>query len=526
MKNKASPNRPNLLQQISNTVTSRLQWFQGLLGGCPKDVEKECGHPGTISLDDFKNAFLRGDIGQRIIRLYPEECWSEDPEVFETEDEEETEFEKAWKDLEEVFSVYELLQRADILSGVGRFGVILLGLDDEKELNKPVIGLDELGNPVGDATRRLLYLRAFDETFVAVKAYETRQTHPRFGQPTIYTIQFGSEKISSGFASIMPTAITSPDTAPGTTTLLDAKDVHWTRIIHLADNRANSDVFGLPRLEVVYNRYLDLKKVAGGSGEMFWKGAWQGLGVEIPFSDAAGVPVQVDFESLKEQFFLYEQQLQRYIATQGAKVSSLAPGISDPTPSVEVQLLLIAITLACPLRVLKGAEVGQLASGQDMVAWNKRMNRRRNKYVNAKVIRPFVDRLIALGVLPSPADSVSSAGTTAGEATLFQRPKYMIHWPDLNTPSDMEKAEVSAKITAAITQYITAGGDQVVGLNHFLTLVLKFTTEEADAIMADLEEAGNMLETDPEAEAEMEMAKIEATAKAKQTFAPKPANGR
>jgi hypothetical protein len=51
-------------------------------------------------------------------------------------------------------------------------------------------------------------------------------------------------------------------------------DVYWSRILHVADNRKTSEIFGIPRLQVVYNNVIEVKKISGSSGEMFYKGAY------------------------------------------------------------------------------------------------------------------------------------------------------------------------------------------------------------------------------------------------------------
>ena len=53
-----------------------------------------------------------------------------------------------------------------------------------------------------------------------------------------------------------------------------AETIHWQRILHLADNRIESNIYGEPRLTPVLNRVLDLHKILGVSAETFWLGAF------------------------------------------------------------------------------------------------------------------------------------------------------------------------------------------------------------------------------------------------------------
>src|SRR6266513_3278657 len=160
---------PLTLNQLlaQNVLLERKLWLQRLLD--PKrDIDTECGHPYEISVEDYKRLWLRGDIATRVVSLFPEESWSDNPKVFETEDEDETEFEQTWMDLEDRLRIYSMLQRIDILSGIGRFGVLLLGIDDGLALDQPAVGVDEKGEAVGNPGHQLLFLRAFDESLVAV----------------------------------------------------------------------------------------------------------------------------------------------------------------------------------------------------------------------------------------------------------------------------------------------------------------------------------------------------------------------
>lgn len=441
---------------VRNILTSRAAWIRSLIDP-RKDIDAECGYPQNILLSDYSRAFRRGDLAARVIRIFPEECWSENPDVFETEDEKETEFEKAWGELERQHQLYTHLQRIDVLSGIGRFGVLLLGVGDGLELDQPVVPAKG-----GKKLQPLYYLRSFDESLVTVKSLVTDITNSRYGQPEFYNVQFADNALG-----------TTADTSSSTS----SKVVHWSRVIHVADNRTSSDVWGSPRLEVVFDRLLDLKKIAGGSAEMFWKGGFPGISLET--SPGQDEDIEFDAAATQEQMDAYMNGLQRYIALVGMSAKSLTPQVADPVHHVETQIRLIAMALGVPWRILMGVEVGQLAGEQDMRAWNRRLSRRREEYLNPFVIKPFVDRLIAFGVLPEPGAE-----------------GYQIQWSDLNSPSDLDKASVGEKQTNAMAKYVQGGVDALIKPFHYLTLVLDYTDEEASAI---IEAAGEMLSTvDPD----------------------------
>ena len=157
-----------------------------------------------------------------------------------------------------------------------------------------------------------------------------------------------------------------------------------------------------------------------------------------------------------------------------------------------------------------GAEVGALASGQDIIAWNTRLNKRREEYLSPYVIRPVVDRLIAMGVLPFPS------GGPDGPEVINGRPIYIVFWNDLNTPSTAEQADVAVKRTDAMTKYVSGGVDQLIDPGHFLELVVGFSKDETDAILNEV--GDRLVQTDPAAEHQQALDKIAAAAAAKPAF--------
>lgn len=442
---------------MRNALSTRAAFLQKLIDP-RKDIEAECGHPFSISREDYKQSFLRGDLAARVVAVYPEETWVTDPQIYEKEDEEETPFEAAFNLLQKEFHLFSILQRADLLSGIGRFGAILLGIDDGLALNQPVANIDETGEKTGNAEHKLIYIRAFDETNLIVQKIESDQKNPRYGLPVEYQINFLESALGIVGASNTVT-------------------VHWTRVLHICDNRCSSEIFGLPRMEKVFNRLLDLKKIMGGSGEMFWKGGFPGYSLEATPS-VDGTAFEFDAKATKEQMEDYMNGLSRYIATIGMSVKSLNPQVADPTQHMEAQIRLIAMAMSVPWRILMGVEVGQLASEQDIKAWNRRISRRQSDYVEPFIIRQLIDRLMDFGVLPE-----------------LQEEDYIVEWEDLNTPSDKEKATVALNQTQAMAAYVQGGVDAMLPPFFFFTLVLRMTDQQALAVIEASEE--QLSETDP-----------------------------
>ncbi len=432
----------NFAESVLNTTALLRRDVMAKLLNPGKDIDGECGYPTVVSVEDMKRMYDRNDVAQRVVRLEPEESWSSVPEIYEDEDTDETAWEKDWKELEQKCNCLHYLERVDILSGIGNYGVLLFGLSDGLPLDEPVAGIDErTGEMITPGNLELLYLRPFSHSVVSVDKRELDAGCPRYGMPTMYSINF-EDSVDSRFSTKR------------------TMKVHWTRILHVADNRDESEIYGVPRMEAVYNRLLDLRKVLAGSAEMFWKGGFPGYSFEVmpELGDA-----EIDVDALQEQMEDYSKGLQRYLALGGVTAKSLSMQVADPKSHLESQMKVIAMTKGIPYRVFLGSEQAQLASEQDLHTWNRRVQRRQNQYLTPLLVRPFIDRLIAYGILPE-VDA------------------YMVKWPDRETPSDIEQMEVAKGRTEAMASYVGGNVAFLVAPKEYLMMVLGYTEEEAEVM--------------------------------------------
>ena len=586
---------------ITNLLVSRLQWMNSAIDP-QRNVNKECGYPEPeqLSAGIYRNLYDRDAISARVVEVMPKESWQVTPSLYETEDaEDETEFETAWKELhnqlrgkswyqdEEGSPVWSYLLRADILSGIGRYGCLLLGIDDGRELREPLAGFEDIDSQIfgrgtegqyganpfypftqgydqfttqliegkgptknsnpeghnqytqgtpktlpdnglkptkkpkfdrgdqGDAVTAairmsafhgvpmhmfasrsgiqlthkhpkqaglsvttfvathsgdsytvhrtktdhtgsvvsnakkasLIYLKVFDEVLAQITMYERDPRNPRFGLPVMYLVTFNDPRFGgqSGIGLAVAT-----------------QHVHWSRIIHVAEGLGSSDVFAYPRMQQPYNRIWDLCKVYASSGEGFWQQAFAILSMET--NPQLGGDVKIDHRAIDQQMTNLRMRLKRHLVTAGMTTKTLAPAVSDPTAYKDAFIEAICIFLGCPVRVFKGSERGELASSQDDSSWNDRLRHRQNFYLTPRVIVPFIDRLIQIGVLPEPEG-------------------YSVVWPDLDSLTDKDKATISQTRTAAMQAYVGGNVEAVMDPMNFLTKIMGFDQEEANEIV-------------------------------------------
>jgi len=428
---------------IGNAVLSRESIFKSLLDP-RRDIDSECGYPKEVDISQYRYLYEREWLAHRVVTIDPQESWAMDPTVYENKEPSKTTFETAWDELMKKFNMWHWLERADVLSGIGRFGVILLGLDDGKDMIEALEGVNEDGSWTKAARKHnLMYIRAFDEDVVDIDIRDGNPASPRFGQPIQYTIRFELEGTQTGQQTEM------------------SVKVHWSRVIHVADNRETSEVYGVPRQKAVVNRILDCRKILSGSAEMFWKGAFPGLSLEV---DPSISDAELDATATREEMERYMNGLQRYIALEGISIKSLAPQIEDPVRHMECQIQAVAMEKGIPLRIFMGSEQAKLASSQDAETWNKRVRKRQERYLSPMMIRELIDRLINVGVLPEPKT-------------------YTVEWPDLNTVTEKDKAEVLKLKVEAVAAYIKAGVDQLIPPQVFFTKVVGWDPEEVDELL-------------------------------------------
>lgn len=455
---------------VHNAYVSREAWMKQFLDP-RRNYYDECGYPrpGTETDWDFYDLYRRDSVAARVVEVMPKESWQTQPEVYESEDDETTPFEDAWDELvqslrgkESQFKgpegnpVWHYLSLVDVLSGIGSYGVLLLGFDDAKTD-------DDLRNEVKRGGKRKLHsLRAFPSVFAEVTEWDSSPASPRRGMPLRYQITFNDPKDSQ-----------SGMTAPSTSTVT----VHWTRIVHVCDRyhqAVSSEWSAAPRMRPVLNEILGDQKITMTSPEAFWRSCINLLMLET--HPTMGGDVKVNPDRLKTMMERIFGGMDRFGTLIGMSAKSVAPTVNDPTAHHTVQLERIALKLGMPVRILKGSERGELASSQDDGAWNDRLKQRQTQHITPCIIIPFVDRLQEYGVLPPCGDEDG----------------YSVYWPDLESSTKAEKADISLKRVQALAAAIGGNVQALTGETHLLTTVLGYEDREAESMLKEAAEVKEM----------------------------------
>ena len=366
----------------------------------------------------------------------------------------ETKFEKAWKETVKRCKLQKYLRKVDVLSGIGRYGVLFLGFDDTTDITKEVA-----------QGANLKFVQAFKEDCAMISSLISDPTNPMYGMPSAYNLRTaqGLTNMSERLGG-MPMMSDPQSFASSGLTLTN---VHHTRCIHIAEDADDGEVFGRPRLEGVWNRLQDIETAVSASGETFWRSGFQRMFARIDPGEGAVFTTKdrTNFENRLEEVM---HGLKDHIVGQGLDLKTLSGQTADPEKIVTTCLQLIGATRKIPYRILTGSEQGELAGSQDSDNFNAHVNARRNNYCSEVLIRPLVDRLISTGSLPAPNDG-----------------DYEIEWPDTSKENPVEQTQVTSARVNACAQYISGSVDQLIPRKAFLVDELGIEEAVADEYLAE-----------------------------------------
>lgn len=376
-------------------LSSRNRWGQllGKMFGGKRDMYKVFGYAEIVRYKQSYGKYNRQDIFGRVIDAPADALWTKPPMlVVEGNDAWNT----AWSAVADNTGLWTAIGRVDRLAGLGEYAALLIGFDDGRTIDSPVVG----------NAKKVTYMQPYSiEGAQLVKLYDD-PTQSNYMQPNLYNVQPGNDS--------------TVYTVSARSFKADA-----SRVLHVVENPLTNALFGNPRSERIFNLSDDLLKVAGGTAETFWLTANKGLQVDV---DKEMDLTEDDEKALSDEIDDYQHQLRRVLRTRGIKITPLGSDVPNPSEAFNMILALISGATGIPQRILLGSEAGQLASGQDRNNWAERIQERRATFGEPQVIRPLITKLTSAGILP------------VVDPTLIQ-----IVWPDAFVLAPLEQAQASAQ---------------------------------------------------------------------------------
>jgi uncharacterized protein len=383
-----------------------------------RDYFEVLGYAKELTIDAYWSKFERDPLGGRIVEFPPAETWRDSPTVKDGRDKDaldDTAFAKAWADFAEAKRVYHYCKRVDTLCGIGRYGVLLIGVAGDSNLEVEVTRVPSLDS--------ILYLRPYGEPSVDVAEYEIDPASPRFGLPRIYNLSVGDPNSTISGGASLPS---------------QKMRVHASRVIHVAEGLLENEVYGMPRLQRVINLLDDILKLVGGSAEASWLLMRKGFVLNI---DPTATLTDDDKEYIEQQVDEYDHGISRFMKTRGVTVSDLGSEVVDPSGPFSVIISLISAATGIPQRILLGSERGELASSQDASNWAGHIASRQLNFAEPTILRPLIDRLLTWGALPKP-----------------NAKNYTVVWDALFELNDQERALIGSTWADAIQKLAAVYG--------------------------------------------------------------------
>ncbi len=360
----------------------RLGNLAGLQFGGKRDLYEVLGYKRQLGFDDFWAKYQRQDIAKRVVNAPATATWRNPPDIKS----EIPGFTEAWDKITSKHRIWGQISKVDRISGIGNYAVLLLGLSDVRKKEDLI---NEVRNKEGI---ELLYLQTYLQKFAEVAEFDRDPTSPRFGLPLMYKLT-----VRDPVASIAGVPQIGTKNAQNTQIGEQELTVHYSRVLHVAENTLDNDILGTPRLEPVFNLFDDLLKVVGGTAETFWLIANRGMQMDI---DKDTELSSEDAANLSDEADEFQHQLRRIIRTRGVKIDTLGSDSPDPKNTFDMLISAVSGATGIPKRILTGSEIGQLASDQDRANWADLIRERRTIHAEPNILLPLFTTLAGVGLLP------------------------------------------------------------------------------------------------------------------------------
>ena len=400
---------------MRRSLMGRLTSFNG-----KRNYQQIFGWDDVISAEGMHYMYNRGGIAKRIVDSYPDAIWARPPQIWAKGDDAWTE---EWEAFCEKAGVWTALHKLDKLAGLGHYSVLLLGTD------KP-----SLEKPLNNA-KEITFLQPYGETSAKIDQWDKNPTSPTFGRPIMYRIypdSGGGLTLSNTNGGGLGSGGGSGSAGPTRSSFR----VHASRILHVARNTLEDEVYGQPLMAPSWDYLTDLRKVVGSSSESYWLMANRGLQADVDKEMTLG---SEDAAALQDEVQEYMDGFRRFIRTKGVKINELQNDVADPKASFDVLVTLISGTSGIPKRILLGSEAGQLASTQDKGNWAERVEEDRALHVEPHILKPFLAKLITMGIIRKPNGAANSL---------------KVLWPDAYRMSPLERGQTQAQTARSIANVV------------------------------------------------------------------------
>lgn len=349
----------------------------GVSHGGKRDVYEIYGYPQTTDFRLLYRYSRREGIANRIVFGLPKSCWRDGFNVYTDDTLETPVLEDEINQLKK--KMIQAVIRADALNRVGRFSALFVGVPDMSDPREPI------GKVRGDAIKSI-YFRPFAYDGIEVFEYDMDTSSPRFGLPLLYQLQVRGRGDENKNRVLIPII------------------AHYSRVVHICEDKYDSEIEGIPALESVFNNILNIEKITGGSAEAYFRNARGKTSFEVDPEFGAGL---IDNPDAKQKFDdsakAFTNNWQDQIISLGAKVTTHNTPHASPLDTVKVNLWEISSQTGMRIRILTGEGAGAMAGSEDKLAYNVLVDDRQDSFC-----RDIADNILEIlnnsGAIDLPKD--------------------------------------------------------------------------------------------------------------------------
>lgn len=367
--------------------------------GGKRDLDSIYGYTtGGRSYQDYYERYRYTGYGNRIVSAPARSCWRDGAVIKSQSEDGQLVLEEEIQILSRG-GMFRVLEQADVLNRIGEFSVMLVGLPGDGELTEPLMNASVKGDLSG------VYFSAFAQSAVAVTQYDQNMSSPRYGLPVMYTITPNSSDAKTSSSS---------------TDVREPENVHWSRVVRIAEGSLDNSLVGVSSLDPVFNRIDDLNKATGGAAEAFYRNCMQKFGIKI---DKDTKYTAADIASLNTAMQEFTNEQKQFIMTQGGETKALPVQIGSPKDSISVAVDELCAATGIPRRILTGEGGGQLKGTEDKASYNQLISDRQQQ-ICAPALFEVLEILDVAGLLEL-------------------RDEYVIEWPNPTAMDDLTQSEVA-----------------------------------------------------------------------------------
>ena len=343
MSEKTIPISANLLQDLNDTTPRFMSAMIGTQFKNHRDFYTVFGWERRITSLLCYSMYKTYGVARAINDIPVDTTWRYYPKINSSN----SDFVSQFNALDKRLNLMKEFKRADRLSGIGTYSIMVLNIKGQKYESK--LTSFKLENLTG--------IKVYHEAEVEIEQFIDK-TGARYG---IKSYRIGVEQI------------------------------HPSRVIHIAE-KSDDDVIGQSRIGIVYNQLNDMIKISGSTAELYYITASLLLNAKA----VEGFKVnKADAEALQDKLYELVNRMKGFITTSGFEIQNIAPDITSPKDSWDVYEKTLSSTSGIPRRILFGSEMGQLASTQDQTTFYERIQSRQVSYINPDVIGALIERLMA-----------------------------------------------------------------------------------------------------------------------------------